>query len=277
MPLIFCDQNFIVTAHQGPDTYKNHLRQLATDGKATFVLSPMHWVEAAEDNDATRGAAKADFMDSLNARWLYERRAIQRKEVAAAFLEFLQVPRPPPEMVSTVGDVIADLAGRPAERNSRDFVAHLCDIGPNHPLERNLRQAFEANRVNGERFRAGTLTATFLKDMERLYVRRLLPDQTPAGVLIDEESKNSFLSAFHLTDFPASAIEWMTTQDSWREGRHMNRNNFMDQQHMMALPYVDYFVTDDARLRALVSRISAGFSFRIAGLLTKAEFDVRYA
>src|SRR6202047_532799 len=120
MPLVFCDLNFIVTAHQGPDAYKQHLQRLATNGTVTFVLSPMHWVEAAEDNDATRGAAKADFMDSLDARWLFERRNVQQKEVAAAFFRFLQVPNNPPQMIAPVRDVIGDLAGAPAERNSRD-------------------------------------------------------------------------------------------------------------------------------------------------------------
>jgi len=61
MLLAFCDLNFIVTAHQGADGYKDHLRQLAGTGTVTFVLSPMHWVEAAEDATPARGAAKADF------------------------------------------------------------------------------------------------------------------------------------------------------------------------------------------------------------------------
>jgi hypothetical protein len=50
----------------------------------------------------------------------------------------------------------------------------------------------------------------------------------------------------------------------------------MDQQDMMALPYANYFVTDDVRLRGLIDRISAGLPFPIGALLTKAEFDLRY-
>ncbi len=56
----------------------------------------------------------------------------------------------------------------------------------------------------------------------------------------------------------------------------MNRNNFMDQQHLMALPYVDISLTDDARLTALIDRISPGLPFAIATVLTKADFDMRY-
>jgi hypothetical protein len=276
MPRVFCDLNFIVTAHQGPENYKQHLRQLATTGTVTFVLSPFHWVEAAEDNDPARAAAKADFMDSLQASWLYERIAVQRKEVATAFFQFLQIPHNSPQMIAPVGDIIADLAGQQAQRSSRDFVAHLRGVGPNHPLEQSIRQAFESNRVNTERFRARKLNPAFLRRMERLLIQRLLPTQTPAGLAIDETSKQQFLNSCQLTNFPALALETKATYDSWQLQRQMTRNNFMDQQHLMALPYVDFFLTDDTRLRALVGRISPGLTFPIATLLTKAEFDLRY-
>lgn len=277
MPSIFCDLNFIVTAHQGPDAYKDHLRQLVANDGVRFVLSPMHWVEAAEDNDAARGTAKADFMDSLNPSWLYERRGIQRKEIAAAFFRFLGIPSEVPQMLGSARDVIADLAGRPAERDSRDFVTHLHGVGPDHPLEQSFQQAFDANQANGVQFRNGALTPELLQRVERLYIQQLLPASTPAGVVIDVASKNRFLNAYQLSDLPALALETRATQDNWRAARQLGRNNFMDQQHLMALPYVDFFATDDARLRALIGRISAGLPFPIATLLTKTEFDVRYS
>lgn len=76
-----------------------------------------------------------------------------------------------------------------------------------------------------------------------------------------------------LNDFPAVAIESLATYDAWRENRQMTRNDFMHQQHLTTLPYVDSFITDDARLRTRIGRISVGLPFRVAGLLTKAEFD----
>lgn len=35
--------------------------------------------------------AKADFMDSLETRWIYERGSVQAKEVAAVFFRFLGI------------------------------------------------------------------------------------------------------------------------------------------------------------------------------------------
>jgi len=101
-------------------------------------------------------------------------------------------------------------------------------------------------------------------------------DLSPAAIVIDGDSKTRFLDGSQLTDFPAFAVESLATYDSWRENRQMNRNNFMDQQHLMALPYVDFFLTDDAKLRALIGRISPRLPFPIATLLTKADFDSRY-
>ena len=274
MPFVFCDLNFIINAHQESNAYTQHLQQLAGAGTVTFVLSPMHWAEAAEDADPVRGTAKADFMDSLLARWIYERRSVQRREATAAFFSFLKIPAVS-QAIGSVIDVIADLTGVQAERHSRDFVAHLRTIRQNHPLEQSLQQAFDSNRLNGERFRAGELTPDFLRKTEKLYIQGLLPTETPAGVIIDGDSKRRFLDGSQLTDFPAFAVESLATYDGWRESRQMNRNNFMDQQHLMALPYVDFFLTDDVRLRALVGRISPRLPFSIATLLTKADFDAR--
>ena len=170
MPTVFCDLNFIITAHEGPDSYKDHLRQLASAGTVTFVLSSFHWVEAAEDTNAARGSAKADFMDSLAARWIYERRSLQQKEATASFYRFLGVQADQPQMMGSVADIIADLAGVRADRHSRDVVAHLRTIGKNHPLEQSLRKAFESNQVNGERLRNGRFSADFKREMEKLYV-----------------------------------------------------------------------------------------------------------
>jgi len=236
----------------------------------------MHWVEAAEDTNAARGTATADFMDSLRPRWIYSRVTIQQKEVADAFFRFTKIPVDLPQMTGDISDVIADLAGERAHRDSRAFVTHLRGIGANHPLEENLSQAFETNQKNTEQFRAGKFTPAMAQKVERLYIERLLPTATPNGVLIDATSNEEFLNACQLTNFPAIALENKATQDNWDNMRELNRNNFMDQQHLIALPYVDFFVTDDGKLRALIGRISVGLPFRIATLLTKAEFDGRY-
>lgn len=137
-PLAYCDSNFVVTAHDAPEEYKTHLRELASGGKIKFVLSPWHGREMARDTDHPRGTSVADFCDSLDPLCLYDRRTIQRKEVSAAFFKFANVPATPPAMLGDIGDIIHDLAGTIAYRNCRSLVEHLRKIGSNHPMEKTL-------------------------------------------------------------------------------------------------------------------------------------------
>jgi hypothetical protein len=139
-----------------------------------------------------------------------------------------------------------------------------------------LGEAFVTNQKNTEQFRAGKFTSAMAQKIERLYVKQLLPAATPSGVLIDTNSKEQFLGACQITDFPSIALENKATQDNWHHMRQLNQNNFIDQQHLIAVPYVDFFITNDGGLRNLIGRISAKLPFRIASLLTKSEFDVRY-
>jgi len=236
----------------------------------------MHWVDAAEDQDVARGNAKSDFMDSLQPRWLLDRRSIQRKEVTSRFYQFLGVNCDAPQIMGEIADVIFDLTGRRGDRSSRAFVNHFRGIGQNHPLEQSLRQGLVANNKNIELFRKKKLTGAVAAKVQRLYIRQLLPDQTPAGLLVDETTKDNFVQQTQLEDFPAIAIENRATRDNWQHERPLSRNNFVDQQHIIALPYVDSFLTDDKKLRSLVGRITANLPFQAAVLMTKAEFDNTY-
>jgi hypothetical protein len=252
------------------------LRQLVAAGAVTFVLSPFHWVDMSEDANVARSDATANFIDSLHSRWLFERRNVQRKEVATAFFQFAGIRSDTPQMVADVTDVIADLAGQRGDRDSRAFVTHLRGIGANHPLKVNLQQAFETNQANIVNHQAGKLTADVLRRAETIYVQQLLPTNTPAGIVIDEGSKRAFLDAQRLSDFPSFALETMATQDNWAQRRQLSRNNFLDQQHVMALPYVDFFITDDRALTGLIARIVATVPFRCGTVITKAQFDCLY-
>ncbi len=120
------------------------------------------------------------------------------------------------------------------------------------------------------------LTLAITQRVERLYVKQLLPAATPAGILIDDNIKNQFADNCQIEQFASIALEHRATRDNWSQGRKLNRNNFMDQQHLIALPYVDFFVTDDARLTSLIGRISVGFPFGLGTILTKAQFDTQY-
>ena len=132
------------------------------------------------------------------------------------------------------------------------------------------------NNKNIGLFRRGKLTSALAAKVERLYIRQLLPNQTPADEVIDEATKDNFVQQTQLDDFPAVTIENRATRDNWTHKRPLSRNNFVDQQHIIALPYVDYFLTEDKKLRSLIARITAKLPFHGATLMRKAEFDNAY-
>ncbi|MGB7283337.1 MAG: hypothetical protein WBE13_13825 [Candidatus Acidiferrum sp.] len=237
----------------------------------------MHWIDAAEDRDVSRATAKADLMDALRPRWLFDRRSIQRKEVASTFFLYLGVPSDGPQMTGDISEVILDLVGQHADRGSRAFVSHFRRIGEKHPLNQSLRRALETNRKNILLRRARKFTPEVARKVERLYVQSLLPDRTPAGLVIDNTSRNQFLDHYQINDFPSIALEDRATRDNWRRKRELNRNNFIDQQHLMALPFVSFFLSDDHKLRAQAARIVEGLPFPVGQMLTKTEFDAPYA
>lgn len=247
--------------------------QLSATGIVAFVLSPFHWVDLAEDTNLARSDSTADFIDSLGARWLRERRNMEGKEVASSFFRFANIPVEEFQMVLNVRDVIADLSGKPGNLPSKEFIAHLRGIGVNHPLKESLDKGLATNQKNTTDYKKGAFTSAFRRGVETEYVKQLVPEQTPAGLVIDLGSKNDFLAAQQLTDFPSLCLETRATYDNWETGRQLTRNNFLDQQHVMALPYVDFFVTDDGKLASMIGRIVKGVPFRCGTVITKAQFD----
>jgi hypothetical protein len=275
-PLVYCDQNFVATAHDGPEAYRARVQGLASTRTVTYVFSPWHWVDMAEDANVARSASVADFIDSISPAWLYERRNIQEREVSRAFYKFIGLQIPPRPMIGDINNVLYELTGTAAHRDTRAFVAHIGTVGPDHPLRSNLRKAYATNQKNSADFRAGKITAQIQQDIERLYIQGLLPAATPSGVVIDASTKNAFLNSYAVSTFPSIALEHFVTQDNWTTGRQLSQNNFLDQQHIMALPYVDWFVTDDKGFKGLMRRAAQSFPFRTAEVLTRADFDARF-
>jgi hypothetical protein len=275
-PLTYCDNNFIIAAHDAPRQYQAHLCALGASGKVKFVLSPWHWREMAQDADHARGTSVANFCDSLGPAWLYDRRSIQRREVAAAVYRFANIQAEAPVMVGDISEIIYDLSGTRAYRDCRSFVEHLRTIGSSHPMETTFRKAFESNQKNTANFLAGKFTPQFEARVEQLYIRGLLPATTPAGIAIDEGPKREFLSSYRLTDFPATALESRMTRENWALRRQLNQNNFLDQLHVAAVPYVDLFITNDEKLSRLINRVVDRAPFPVAEVLTKDEFDIRF-
>jgi hypothetical protein len=279
--LIYCDHNFIISAHAGPNDYKDHLVNLARDGTLSYVLSTWHWLEMARDRDRARGLSVAAFADYLTPRWFFERRNVQRREVEHRFFEFVELPHQQQPVMGNLAEAIADLTGASLGeasqyRDSRDFVLHMQTLGEDHPLQVNIRQNFEAHRQNGEGYRTGRITDEMVKCLDKICIGGLLPLQTPSGAAVDRNTKDEFLRSCNNNQFPSFAVEAAYSLDGWRTGRVLNDRAFRDSQHVVAIPYVEYFVTDDESFAAAIRRVAEQLPFLKAEVVTKAELDRRF-
>ena len=281
MPLVYCDHNFVVSAHDGSEGYKDRLRSLASGGTDSFVLSTWHWLEMARDRDTARGLSVAAFADSLTPLWFVERRGVQRREVEDAFFRFRGLSYQQQSVIGSLAEAIADLTGTTVQTasnysDSRAFVRHMQTLGDTHPLQVSIRKNFEAQRQNGEAYRTGRITDEMVKCLDKICIGGLLPSQTPAGVTIDREIKDQFLQSCTNNQFPSFAVEAAFTLDGWRTGRVLSDRAFRDSQHVVAIPYVDFFVTDDASLATAIRRVAAQLPFRTAEIIPKGEFDRQF-
>jgi hypothetical protein len=281
VPHVYCDHNFVVSAHDGQDEYKNRLRELSAIGKVSFVLSTWHWLEMARDKDESRGLSVAAFADSLTPEWFFERLNVQRREVEHAFFRSLDLPHQQQPCIGGLAEAIADLTGATPElasnyRDSGAFVRHMHALGDNHPINAIIDQNFVKQRLNGEAYRAGRITDEMLRCLDKICIGSLLPCQTPQGTPIDRATKDKFLQSCSNNEFPSWAVEAAFSLDGWQMGRVLNDRAFRDSQHVVSIPYVDFFVTDDGSFESAIKRIAGQLPFRTAETISKAEFDQRF-
>lgn len=280
MPLVYCDHNFIINAYESPPKYHDRLRESITLGRATLVLSSWHWLEMARDKDHHRGRDIANFCDSLNSLWLHDRVIIQRGEVEEAFFKSIGVSYIKSPVWGSLAEIIAERSGASTRKavgiSTSQLVEHMQSLGRDHPLEVALRENFEKQKQNRASYKRGEATPAKTKEMDEAYIRGLLPRQTPAGLLIDQGSKRRFLQVSQGDDFPSIAVENAVTFDGWRTGRSLGDREFRDRQHAIAIPYVDYFVTDDVVLTAILKRIQPLLRFTSAKIITRPEFDATF-
>ena len=276
MPKVYCDHNFIIAAHDESGAYKAALRESVSHG-LSLVLSPWHWLEMARDRDKARGLSVASFSDSLTPLWLLDRVSLHARELAIAFFlktGYADVINPP---IGTLHDVVADLTHdyRAHLHGSPDFVHHLQTLGPDHVLERSLRNNFNAQQRNASDYWSGKIKDWDLPGMDRIYALRLIERLSELSHIVGQ-LRQEFLAAYKTALCPSILIEHTITYDSWRRKRALTDRNFRDMQHTMALPYVDCFVTDDGALTAIVRRLAHQFPFRIAEIINRSVFDRRY-
>lgn len=273
--VIYCDQNFLISVSQERDEYKARLSQMSEGGSLVFVLGLWTLVEIARARNPVMMAQLAAVADALQPGWFPERRWLQHYEVAEQFFRYVNVPYSRPNVIRTLAEVAAELVHRPAPVGQRYSVVDVASAIRSNmaPIQAGFDENRRARELLAEEWkREWVKTRGDL--LLRTYVEKLLPTKTPAGVQIDKGTKRSFLDQITIDLFPSIAVEHAMFEDSLRRGAKQRIQSFLDRQHaIVALPYVQSLVSDDAALIQAAKRVAANLSFPTARIIKKQEFD----
>ncbi len=274
---VYLDQNVIIALSQsGQDSLLAHVR----GGALRPVLSPTHWVEAARAPTSSEALRLAETMDSLRAFWLRERRELQRRELRAwakSKPRDITIIEPICQTASEAAADLTGLQGATAVLTSTTIVPYLRANSRFGTImksaERSNAEGFERNV---EHVCQGELT---LEREEEIWVTWLCSVASEART---SSSRDQLRTAEHQI-LPSILTEFEIAKENWKRGvdnpdMRLSPQRLADVFHIVAaLPYVDYVVSADNRLRKLIECVRPKLPFRtpepvesLAELLEKA-------
>jgi hypothetical protein len=279
VPTVFLDLNFLILNHERGERHTAALRCRFGEHSLTPVVSPWHWVEISRDANLARSVALARFTDSLEPSWLQERRHLQKLEVQTRFFADMGVHVAPVAALGSRAAAIRSIIGdaEHADRvDSAAFVRYLRTQEGREPLVTAFREQFAAQQGLRALYRRGQYTRAIRRQSKHRLIEQYLPETTPDGQRIDRQTRRAFVAAVTISDFPTLAVEHSLSEDAIQLDRAVTENEFSDRQHALAIPYVDFFVTDDRRLRNTIERITPIFPFVTARCLSLHQFDTQF-
>jgi len=237
------------------------------EGKLKAVLSPCHWIEAARARTDSEALRIARVMDSLDALWLRERRALQRREVQA----WVQgkpgdrhVIEPICRAASEVASELSSFRGTTTIVTSQDMVLALRG---DPQFSMNMAAAYRSNAEgfnrNVRHVRRGQLTPT---KEQPIWLAWLQSVATEAGSTLSPEKFGNADRGF----FPSILAEFELAKENWRRAVQNPPMKLLPQRlndvfHVIvALPYTDYIVSDDVRFRRLIRSVRQKLPFSTA-------------
>jgi hypothetical protein len=259
MPLTYLDQNALLALGRKArkSEYRSKLDSILQSAGLRPVVSSWHLIETAHTKSIDNAVELADFIDSLNPGWLFERRDIQNLDVEDDFCVFLGLPAPNKPRITARSAVHAALnRQRDSPRfdiPSRNFVRQWIE----HPkqveeLERTYQKNAESLLRLRELVRDGKVTEEIRRRVDKIMVEASLPTTTPAGLYVGQELRTEYVKSVDVKRIPSLAIETAISEHEWFAQGGADRNTLIDKFHLIsALPYADEIVSDDKFFAAI--------------------------
>jgi hypothetical protein len=288
--LVYADQNFLIRCRDTQDG-KDLVIPAHKSGKAKLVLSPMHFYEIGTVRDDCYERT-IQFVEDIQPCWILNRGDLLLQEFLCEWDRFWRHGNPDFEPVGDLAHVASAMYRKPRERfvglTPRNFIEPFRVPSANKELLDVFKMNQDANDQIRLKLRAGEITPTVLRVVERRFVATMLARVSERGPYLQElhERANRFLecqdcstriSIFVENDgareLKAYNVESLLSSDRWQGDAKMKENRQVDRDHaVVSLAYCDVFVTDDGELRKHCERARPRSAFSLARVVSSEDW-----
>jgi hypothetical protein len=279
--LTYLDQNALIALGRKA-RHKGSRQKLdgALESKLlSVVVSSWHLIETARTTNVANATELAEFIDSLNPGWLFERFNLQRLDVLEDFYRYLKIEFTERPRVTTRSEVFAELNHA---KDSPRFEIASADFVTQWVKEPNqlavLEETYKKNAATLVGLRAlkkaGKITEDVRNRVNEILLRVSLPKTTPAGLHMGHDVKIDYVYVQQVKaeNISSIAIETAISEHEWDSQGGLDGNTLIDKMHLIsALPHVDEIVSDDNFFHDVYPAAAASGHVR-AALIHNAEF-----
>jgi hypothetical protein len=252
-PRTYLDQNAVIELGRmaRAPVFRKKLDTALESGSLNVVVASWHLIETARTSSLANAEELANFIDSLNPSWLFERRNIQKLDIEDDFYKFLKIEHPSSSRVTTRSAVFAELNHQNDEPKFDIPSAVFVKQWVQHPEQlKVLEETYKTNADTLIRLRelvkSGKITNEIRSRVNEILVKLSLPKTTPAGLVVGHDTTVNYVQQVKAETIPSFAIETAISEHEWVSQGGADGNTLIDKFHLIsALPYVDEIVSRD--------------------------------
>lgn len=273
--LAYADQNFLIRCCDTSDG-RDVVIPTHKSGKATLVLSPMHFYEIGKVREDCYERT-IQFVEEAQPNWILSRADLQLQEFLCEWNRFWNLDEIMFEPVGDLAHVASVMHKKPRERfiglTPKDFIDYYRNMASRdvfQPVfEKNLA-AQESNRAN---YMTGGFTPRVLREIERRFVATQLArleerepfSDSDLPILLQELHKRAddllvsepifsriciFVESGSVKRLKAHSVELSMFYNRLPGKAKLKEHSQVDREHaVVSLAYCDVFVTGDAELQ----------------------------
>jgi hypothetical protein len=287
---VYADQNFLIKCRDNAD-WRDVVITAHKSGKATLVLSPIHFYEIGTVREDLYERT-IQFVEDVQPSWILYRADLQLQEFLYEWDRFWKLGNSKFNPVNDLAYVASAMHRKPRKKyldlTPRDFIESFRNPASNQELLDVFKMNLIANDENRSRFKAGEMTPKILHEIEKRFVATQLARVTERGPYLQElhERVNELLitepSFTQISIFVengavkrlrAYSVESLLTSDRWAGDAKQNENRQVDRDHaVVSLAYCDVFVTNDSELRKYCEQVRGTCAFPLAKVVGCEEW-----